>query len=312
MRSFRKVLSRLPFNPFPGGPTVQGLSRALALFFGLLFGVSFGFVHAGTIVQFRSAMGDVDVELYDQEKPVTVDNFLRYVVDGTYRDGFFHRAVNNFVIQGGGYGITNRGATNSRVVTFPVRAAITNEYGVGPFLSNVAGTIAMAKTSDPNSATSEFFFNLKDNKSLDDTNNSGGFTVFGRAVSGTDTLARWNSFTAGPPTNHNIIVNGGSVFNELPVYQLQTNSTGGFFISFSDLVYVDISLLQVRVDHRADGRAEIHWAPLAGRTNIVEFTTTFPPQWQVLSNVPPADLTAGVVVDPVADSDRFYRVRATY
>lgn len=275
-------------------------------------------LRAGTVVQFRTALGDVKVELLDAEKPVTTSNFLHYVTTGAYRDMFCHRAVHDFVLQGGGFSLSGRGTAAPTVVPVVQAAAITNEFGVGPKLSNTAGTIAMAKTSDPNSATSQFFFNLKDNTSLDDPKNSGGFTVFGRVVSGLQTLTNWNSFLglpAGPIdfSKTNLIVNAGGVpFNELPVYRLGTNSAGGAVIDVSQLVFMDVTLLDVHVARREDGTAEVRWSPLLNRTNTVEFTTVFPPQWQTLTNVPPERLGNGVVVDPTPDPARFYRVRATY
>lgn len=291
---------------------------------------------AGTVVQFRTVFGTVDVELYDADKPITSANFLRYVTAGAYQNMFFHRVVPNFVIQGGGFRVTNRGTTNALANSVPIRPAITNEFGVGPFLSNVAGTIAMAKTSDPNSASSQFFFNLRNNATaLDNITNSGGFTVFGRVIRGTNVLENWNGFTRynsqTTPTNApNLIVNAGSPYNELPVLQLRTATNGSRFVDLDDLVYCDISLLNVQVSRRQDGTAEIQWNPVAGRTNFVEFTTEFPPVWQALTNLPPEALPSQVysgpaqpsddavktpptvVIDPNGDPNRFYRVRATY
>jgi len=269
-------------------------------------------VRAGTVVHFSTAVGDVDVELYDQEKPITVDNFLRYVTANAFAGTFFHRAVHNFAFQGGGYAVTQDAENHAFVVGIPELPAITNEFAVGPFRSNVAGTIAMAKTSDPNSATSEFFFNLKDNPNLDEPANSGGFTVFGRVISGMATLTNWNTFMGGPPTRTNIIVNAGAPFTELPLYQLRTNFVGGYFVSRADFVYVQVSLLRGTVARGNDGLPEIHWGRLEGRTNSVEFSTTVPPQWTVLSNVPPENLGAAMVIDPSGDPTRFYRVKATY
>jgi len=284
---------------------------------------------AGTVVQFRTRLGDVDVECYDTEKPITTANFLRYVVDGAYANSFFHRAVPNFVIQGGGFRVVNRGTPTESLAYVPARATITNEFKVGPFLSNTAGTVAMAKTSDPNSATSQFFFNTRTNTTLDSTSNSGGFTVFARVIRGADVLERWNSFSAFSTTT-NLIVNAGGALAELPVYRLTTPSVGSSYIDFADLVFVDISLLNVRIARTPNGASEIRWNPVAGRTNTVEYTDTFPPVWKTLTNVPPALLpnpvfsTAGlptngtvlnlpsVVTDPSSPDNRFYRVRATY
>jgi cyclophilin family peptidyl-prolyl cis-trans isomerase len=316
-----------------GRPSPVNPSLALGLMLGLL-----ARGHAGTIVQFRTPVGDIEAECYDASKPVTTTNFLRYVADGAYNGMFFHRSVPDFVIQGGGYRVANRGATNEFVQRIPSRAPITNEFKVGPFLSNVAGTLAMAKTSDPNSATSEFFFNLKDNASLDSTSNSGGFTVFARVVRGAETFVRLNSYqyypvtTNFPDTVTNRIVNVGAPFGELPVTRLGFTASGGRTVLLPDLVYCDVTLLGVRVSRTDAGAAQVQWNPVANRTNIVEYTDVFPPQWQTLRAVPPSELPAtvyggnGVPADgaplnlpsitvadgPDAPADRFYRVRATY
>src|SRR6266567_1981271 len=150
----------------------------------------------GTLAQFRTVFGDIEVELYDQDKPVTVQNFIRYVQSGLYSDMFMHRVVTNFVIQGGGIFVEYRNTSSNTLAYIPTFPAVTNEFKVGKFYSNTYGSIAMAKTADPNSATSQFFFNLANNSgSLDDTNNSGGFTVFGHVIGGTNNL---NKFKVGP------------------------------------------------------------------------------------------------------------------
>jgi peptidyl-prolyl cis-trans isomerase A (cyclophilin A) len=261
--------------------------------------------HAGTLAQFRTTIGDFDVELYDAEKPVTVKNFIRYVQEGLYTDMFMHRVVTNFVIQGGGIFVGDRGTTNAALYYIPTFSPITNEFGVGKFYSNTYGTIAMAKTSDPNSATSQFFFNLTNNAAaLDNTNNSGGFTVFGRVVSGTNIL---NRFKLGPTNQVIKKLNLGGVLSELPVLYAADPA----YVSYDDLVYVDISLLQVAVNPVTDGGKEISWNSAAGLTNIVEFTAGFPPAWNTLA------LTNGTgtrmaVVDAAATPRRFYRVRVAY
>jgi len=310
-----------------------GLSLVVAVWVGL-----FARAHAGTVVQFRTPVGDIEAECYDAAKPVTTTNFLRYVADGAYNGMFFHRSVPDFVIQGGGYRVAHPSTANEFVQRIPSRPPITNEFKVGPFLSNVAGTLAMAKTSDPNSATSEFFFNLKENTSLDSTSNSGGFTVFARVIRGADTFLRLNSFqyypvtTNFPDTVTNRIVNVGAPFGELPVSRLGFTSSGGRTVLLSDLVYCDVTLLGVRVARSSTGAAQVQWNPVANRTNIVEYTDVFPPQWQTLRAVPPSELPAavyggnGVPIEgtplnlpsitvgdePAAPPGRFYRVRATY
>ncbi len=167
---------------------------------------------AGTLAQFRTVFGDIEVELYDRDKPVTVQNFIRYVENGAYQNEFAHRLVPGFVIQGGGFTITNRGTTNAQFVAVPSFPAITNEFGVGRPFSNVFGTIAMAKLGgNTNSATSQWFFNLADNTFLDanDTNNL--FVVFGHVVRGTNVLSIYNSFVnwsglVVPPRNTNLVL----------------------------------------------------------------------------------------------------------
>src|SRR5258708_5571230 len=116
-------------------------------------------VRAGTLAQFRTTIGSFDVELYDADKPVTVQNFIRYVTNGLYTNIIMHRIETNFVVQGGWIVFTNRGTTNVAYYYIPTFPPITNEFKVGKFYSNTYGTIAMAKTGDPNSATSQFFFN---------------------------------------------------------------------------------------------------------------------------------------------------------
>src|SRR5204863_2977164 len=100
---------------------------------------------AGTLAQFRTVFGEIDVELYDQDKPVTVENFIRYVQSGAWNNMFIHRCDPNFVIQGGGYSVANRSATNQFISAVTKFGPITNEFGVGRRFSNVYGTLAMAK-----------------------------------------------------------------------------------------------------------------------------------------------------------------------
>lgn len=126
-----------------------------------------------TSVILKTTLGYVEIDLYEDATPVTVANFLNYVQDGDYLDSFIHRSVPGFVIQGGGFTFDG---TNP--IPVPEDAPIANEPGI----SNLRGTIAMAKVEgDPNSATSQWFINLADNSAeLDDSN--GGFTVFGEVM----------------------------------------------------------------------------------------------------------------------------------
>lgn len=128
-----------------------------------------------TRVKIESNVGDIVLELYDQKAPVTVANFLRYVDGGLYDGTIFHRVVAGFVIQAGGmdqYG--------TAVETY---APIVNESDNG--LSNSAYTVAMARTTAPDSATSQFFINLVDNTALDYSDTNAGYAVFGKVIEGT-------------------------------------------------------------------------------------------------------------------------------
>ena len=307
--------------------------KRLLIWVTLAFG--FSIIHAGTPVQFRTIFGDIQVELYDRERPVTVSNFLSYVRLGRYENTFFHRLETGFVVQGGGFTVADPGTPQATIYDVVAGPTITNEFRLPPFISNSAGTIAMAKTSDPNSASSQFFFNLANNSSsLDNTNNSGGFTVFGHTVGGTNVLARFNSFVTDFSKWTNTIVDlnpaligyDSGPFGEVPLLRLNTNYTvintnypakgtnlaPSIFFDPTNLLFVDISVLNVAVTKLPSGSRQIAWVSATDATNYVEFTTKLPPVWQVLTNLirPPSGIN--VVVDKSTDTRRFYRVRAAY
>ena len=271
----------------------------------------------GTLAQFRTVLGDIEVDLYDQDKPVKVQNFIRYARNGAYANTFFHRCIPNFVVQGGGFAVADPQSTAAfslpGLFLVPTFGPITNEFNVGPRLSNVYGTIAMAKTSDPNSATSQFFFNLTNNVAdLDDTNNSGGFTVFGRVLRGTNVLNFFNTLNK---STFNGIVDyrfcdtnsGAGFFSDLPV-----NYSGPFCPRLVDLFYVDVSLLNVRVQSNPNGSREISWNSVSNLVNHVEFTTNLPPVWQTLASTNGTGGLLQVVDADPAGAQRFYRVRVDY
>ncbi|PSV31932.1 MULTISPECIES: peptidylprolyl isomerase [unclassified Photobacterium] len=133
------------------------------------------------MIIFTTNVGDITIELNKQKAPVTVKNFLKYCQDGFYNDTIFHRVIKGFMIQGGGYTV--------KMKEKPTRAPIVNEANRG--LKNVIGTIAMARTDAPHSATAEFFINVADNDFLDHTatTNAGwGYTVFGEVTAGMDVV----------------------------------------------------------------------------------------------------------------------------
>ncbi|MEZ5583845.1 MAG: peptidylprolyl isomerase [Candidatus Competibacteraceae bacterium] len=123
--------------------------------------------------------GPIVLELDEEKAPQTVDNFLQYARDGFYEGTIFHRVIDNFMIQGGGFSADYRKK--------PTRDPIANEANNG--LKNVRGSIAMARTSDPHSATAQFFINVTDNAFLDYPGRDGwGYTVFGKVTEGMDVV----------------------------------------------------------------------------------------------------------------------------
>jgi peptidyl-prolyl cis-trans isomerase A (cyclophilin A) len=152
-----------------------GINRRSLLLAALLSGTAiYPGISNATVVEFQTVMGNFEVNLYDNDTPATVANFLDYVNNGAYTNSVYHRSAPGFVVQGGGFTLGMALPLNTILTNPPV----TNE----PEFSNVRGTIAMAKLGgDPNSATSQWFFNLADNSANLDGQN-GGFTAFGEVV----------------------------------------------------------------------------------------------------------------------------------
>jgi peptidyl-prolyl cis-trans isomerase A (cyclophilin A) len=153
-------------------------------------------------VRLTTSMGDIVVELEPAKAPKTVQNFVTYVKAGQYDGLVFHRVIPGFMIQGGGFGLDLKQKA--------VRAPIVLEDQAG--LSNVRGTIAMARTNVPNSATSQFFINVKDNPNLDhgNTPDGNGYAVFGHVVEGMDVVDKIKDVPTG-------FVNGMSDVPKTPV-----------------------------------------------------------------------------------------------
>lgn len=135
-------------------------------------------VMAAPTVVFETTLGDFEVELYSEKSPVTVKNFLQYVEDGSYEGSIFHRVIPHFMAQGGGF--------DTDFKRLPTYAPIKNE--ASNRLTNDQATIAMARTSDPHSATRQFFINFEDNKALDYMHGNEGYAVFGKVVKGFDVV----------------------------------------------------------------------------------------------------------------------------
>lgn len=147
-----------------------------------------------TRVLMDTSMGLVTIEVFGQESPITVANFLGYVDAGFYDGLIFHRVIPGFMVQGGGF--------ESGMMPKKTGAAITNESSNG--LSNKRGTLAMARTSDPHSATSQFFINVADNTFLDKAHSSDqvGYCVFGKVVDGMEVVDKIVSVRTGPKSGH--------------------------------------------------------------------------------------------------------------
>lgn len=149
---------------------------------------------ANPIVLLETSSGDMLIELFEDKAPKTVANFLQYVDDDFYINTLFHRVIPGFMIQGGGM--------TMKMEEKPVRAAVENEADNG--LKNERGTLAMARTSDPHSATSQFFINATDNAFLDHsepTNSGYGYCVFGKVTEGmstVDKILKVKTKTVGP------------------------------------------------------------------------------------------------------------------
>ena len=138
-------------------------------------------------VDMKTSAGTIRLELYPSIAPKTVANFLQYVRDGHYDGTIFHRVIDGFMIQGGGF--------DRNYKQKPTRAPIPNEAeaGVKAGLKNEAGTIAMARTADPDSATAQFFINVANNEFLnwgDPRGDGNGYAVFGKVVSGEDVVTK--------------------------------------------------------------------------------------------------------------------------
>ena len=138
-------------------------------------------------VDVRTSVGTIRLELYPGKAPKTVENFLQYVKDGHYNGTVFHRVIDGFMIQGGGF--------DNAFKQKPTRSPIPNEAqpAVKAGLTNTVGTVAMARTADPNSATAQFFINVGDNAFLnwgDPRSDGNGYAVFGKVVSGQDVVTK--------------------------------------------------------------------------------------------------------------------------
>ena len=149
-----------------------------------------GAAGADPMVDLKTSQGTIRIELNPAKAPKSVENFLQYVKDGHFNGTIFHRVIDNFMIQGGGFDKSYRQK--------PTRDPIQNEAKNG--LKNDLGTIAMARTSAPHSASSQFFINGKNNDFLNNANaqDGWGYTVFGKVISGMDVVTKISKTPTGP------------------------------------------------------------------------------------------------------------------
>jgi len=144
------------------------------------------------VVVLDTSMGTIKVELFQDKSPITVANFLQYVDSKHYDGTLFHRVIPNFMIQTGGM--------DSNFTEKPTKPPIKNEAGNG--IANTRGTLAMARTDDPNSATSQFFISLKDNTHLNKSSSSAGYAVFGKVIDGMDVVDKIGQVPTGRRAGH--------------------------------------------------------------------------------------------------------------
>ncbi len=170
----------MKFNGFKSLLTTLALLSA-----GFVFAAHSAWAQEAVRVKLATNMGDIVLELYPDKAPRTVENFVQYVKDKHYDGSIFHRVINNFMIQGGGFDASYHEKITRPPVPHEGREALAKGGA-----RNVTGTIAMARTNDPQSATAQFFINVRDNAFLDPSAKQFGYTVFGKVVQGMDVVEK--------------------------------------------------------------------------------------------------------------------------
>ena len=165
------------------------------------------------VVELDTSMGAIVIELNEEKAPKTVENFLNYVKSGQYEGTIFHRIIDGFMIQGGGM--------DEQMNEKPTKRPVENEADNG--LKNDKGTIAMARTQDPHSATSQFFVNVKDNDFLNHTGKNAqgwGYAVFGKVTEGLDVVNEIKGVRTGNRGYHadvpleNVVIESAKIISE--------------------------------------------------------------------------------------------------
>jgi formylglycine-generating enzyme required for sulfatase activity/cyclophilin family peptidyl-prolyl cis-trans isomerase len=304
--------------------------------------ISFFLMHLAhsSVVQFQlysgnNTLGSFQVELYDQDKPETVSNFLHYVESGSYNNSFFERSVPGFIMQGGSYFCTSPSLTNiittSNVKPVPSFGPIINEANAGNFYSNTNGTIAMALAyNNLNSAKSEFFLNLVDNNgtvnstnldgtlsynvNLDDDSDGGPFTVFGRVISGWTNL---ESIVNYPIVNASG-ANGALV--TMPIFQ----GVNGDIVQppCNDLIYYSISVITgqspvipavLKFSISPPGKtALLSWSTVLSEYVLQSTASLTPPSWASMTSSVPVIVSSNFTVTVTNTvTARFFRLYNT-
>ena len=184
-----------PTAPLPartGGRRAWLAAATLAVTVGIASLAGPALAQGAPKVKFATSEGDFVVEVYPDKAPKTVENFLQYVKDKHYDGTIFHRVISTFMVQGGGFDASYAQKPTRAPVVHEGREALSKGGD-----KNVTGTLAMARTNDPNSASSQFFINVKDNDFLNPSAQAPGYTVFGKVVSGMDVVNKIKSVPTG-------------------------------------------------------------------------------------------------------------------
>jgi peptidyl-prolyl cis-trans isomerase A (cyclophilin A) len=267
---------------------------------------------SGTLVRFQTDLGNYVLHLYDTATPITVANFLNYVEDGDYIDSFFHRtatigSTEIAIVQGGGFTIDN-----FTLDVVPTDPPIVNEFSASR--PNVRGTIAMAKTANPDSATSQFFFNTINNPALDNPANSGGFTVFGEVYGG---MAVIDAIADLPRFNINAIfgLSASGPLGEVPLRNIQGSQLDGEanFVVMRGAAVVDELTYAVSSSNPSlvtaavvNGLLQLTYAPDADGSANITVTAT-----DQLGNAVQQVFSVDVQSLPVANDDNVTVVQGT-
>ncbi len=269
---------------------------------------------AQTHVEFNTTVGPLLIELYDTEKPITVSNFLHYVTAPFAKEVFFQRWIPNFVLQGGGWIVSDKyfiDPTNptNYVWNQIIGNVITNEFGVGKRYTNSFGTIAMARISPfINSAVSTYFINLTNNAYLDGID--GGFTVFGKVVGNTNLLTIFNDPVGAHgiwTTNLNGFDTNGvpfpGAFNNFP--SLHPGKVG-----YEDLIFIRPHVINTEIRATFDNQAKtVSFNTLSNYTHVLEVSTNLASGWKLVTFALGTGSKISITDNSTSSPFRIYRVR---